>query len=157
MKVRTGLAAVAALVVVACAPAPAPVDTAQIAQEIHAIEAARIGAIRARNLDGAVRPYAPDAMFVAQGRATASTPEQIRATFQAMIEDPNTSIALTAGRAEVAASGDLAFTNATFETTYTDPETQRAIVATGTNVTVWRRQPDGAWMVVADFNIPNEG
>lgn len=156
MKLSHAIAAGGLIWLAACTQATGPVeavDTAAAIDAIHEIETARIAAIQSHDLDGAVAPYAEDAMFVVPGRATASTPEQIRATFEAMLNDPNTSIALRPGRAEVAAAGDLAFTNAVFETTFTDPATQQRASASGSNVTVWRRQEDGSWKVVADFNI----
>jgi hypothetical protein len=51
----------------------------------------------------------------------------------------------------LAASGDLGFTVG--RARYLDPDT-RVLGATGSYVTIWRRQPDGAWKVLFDTGRP---
>jgi ketosteroid isomerase-like protein len=51
----------------------------------------------------------------------------------------------------LAASGDLGFTVG--RARYLDPDT-RTLGATGSYVTIWRRQPDGAWKVLFDTGRP---
>jgi uncharacterized protein (TIGR02246 family) len=43
--------------------------------------------------------------------------------------------------------GDLAYTHFTFETTFTPPGTTGAITDKGKGLLVWRKQPDGTWLV----------
>jgi uncharacterized protein (TIGR02246 family) len=54
---------------------------------------------------------------------------------------------------EVAASGDLAYTLGDFEVRSTGPDGQ-SHKSTGTYVSIWRKQPDGAWQVVVDGGTP---
>jgi ketosteroid isomerase-like protein len=53
---------------------------------------------------------------------------------------------------EVAASGDLGYTTGPYELRRTDPA-QGAAIDHGYYVTVWRKQPGGAWKVVADLGV----
>ena len=55
--------------------------------------------------------------------------------------------------AEVATSGDLAYTLGDFEVRSTGPEGQTQ-KSTGTYVSIWRKRADGSWEVVVDGGTP---
>ncbi|MGH7539727.1 MAG: DUF4440 domain-containing protein [Gemmatimonadota bacterium] len=56
-------------------------------------------------------------------------------------------------RAELAASGELGYTIGSYQRTHVvEGDT---IIGTGTYLTVWRRQPDGAWRVELDLGVPD--
>ena len=52
--------------------------------------------------------------------------------------------------ADIAASGDLGYTVGYWEKPWTDDKGQR-VVSRGKYLTVWRKQADGKWKVVADI------
>ena len=60
-------------------------------------------------------------------------------------------MSLSNEKTEVAGSGDLAYRRGTFKITYTNPQTKQAENGAGTYLTVFRKQADGSWKVVADF------
>jgi ketosteroid isomerase-like protein len=55
----------------------------------------------------------------------------------------------------VAESGDLGYTWGTWEATSPDVETGGVTLSTGRYVSVWRRDPSGAWQVI--FDMGNDG
>jgi ketosteroid isomerase-like protein len=52
---------------------------------------------------------------------------------------------------EVAKSGDLAYTQGTYQMTMTDPVSKHVIHDHGSYVTTYAKQPDGMWKAVADI------
>ena len=54
-------------------------------------------------------------------------------------------------------SGDLAYTSGSFKVTYTDAKTKQPVDGAGTYVTVFKKQADGTWKVVADIATPTGG
>ena len=91
--------------------------------------------------------YAPDAVIATAGRRAVS--KAIRDD----IADPNFKMSLSNEKTEVAGSGDLAYRRGTFKITYTNPQTKQAENGAGTYLTVFRKQADGSWKVVADFGV----
>ncbi len=69
------------------------------------------------------------------------------------LDDPTSTLTWEPVRADVAASGDLGWTTGTYVSEGTGPDGARRH-AEGRYVTIWRRQPDGAWKVVMDLGNP---
>jgi ketosteroid isomerase-like protein len=71
----------------------------------------------------------------------------------AALDDPSVSLAWEPDRADIAASGDLGWTTGHYvsESPGPDGSQQRS---EGLYVSIWRRQPDGAWKVVMDLGNP---
>jgi ketosteroid isomerase-like protein len=62
-------------------------------------------------------------------------------------------MSLSNEKTEVAGSGDLGYRPGTFKITYTNPQTKQAENSAGTYLTVFRKQADGSWKMVADFGV----
>jgi ketosteroid isomerase-like protein len=155
MKANTAAAALLLAALAACsqgAPPPA-VDAAAELAKVNAAEAAQISAINAKNLDGALAIYAPDAEFAASGAPPASGAEELHAELGGFLADPNLHLAVTPGKGEVSASGDLAYITTTYELTTTDPATHQPVTSRGNSIMVWKKGADGAWQAVADYNV----
>ena len=56
------------------------------------------------------------------------------------------------GAKSFSSSGDLAYSTAAYTESFTDPKTKKMVTMTGTNLSVWRKQADGSWKLVADSN-----
>jgi ketosteroid isomerase-like protein len=89
--------------------------------------------------------FAPDASMYPQGMPLASGPAALREMATQMNSTPGFSLAWTAGKADVAASGDLGYTAGSYEMTMGEA-TER-----GKYVTVWKKQPNGEWKVSEDI------
>jgi uncharacterized protein (TIGR02246 family) len=103
------------------------------------------------NVDALVAHYAPDAYFVAPGLKPASGSDAVRKAYVEGLKDPNFGISFAADKIDVAASGDMAYSRGRFTETYTDPKTKKAASASGSFITVYKKQSDGSWKAVEDF------
>ena len=94
--------------------------------------------------------YTRDAVLMAPGVRMVGM-AQIRAGLAQMVNDPAISLRFHADRIEVAASGDLAYTQGTYTLRSTDPRTHQPVEDHGSYVTTYRRQADGSWKAVDDI------
>ena len=105
----------------------------------------------AKNVDKLADHYAEDAILMAPGTPSSSGKAAIRKTLTEMISDPAVSLQFQAARVEVAKSGDMAYTQGTYQMTMTDPASKRVIHDHGSYVTTYAKQSDGSWKAVADI------
>jgi ketosteroid isomerase-like protein len=97
--------------------------------------------------------YAADAVIATPGRPAAKDGRAVSKAIRDDTEDPNFTMSLSNEKTEVAGSGDLGYRRGTFKITYTNPQTKQAENSVGTYLTVFRKQADGSWKVVADFGV----
>lgn len=69
-----------------------------------------------------------------------------------ILQDPTSSISWKPLRAVISSSGDLGFTVGSYEVTK-DSGQGRQAAGSGKYVTIWRKQPDGAWKVTFDSGV----
>jgi ketosteroid isomerase-like protein len=83
--------------------------------------------------------------------------ENIRKGWQQMllVALPGPGLGFSAAEVEVARSGDLAWEHGTYAFATTDKK-GKTTTEKGKCVTGWKKQPDGAWKVVADIDNANE-
>ena len=152
---RTLLTCAAMLACAACQKTTAPAaaaDTAADTQSIEAVEKTQIDAIGQKYLGGATDLYAADAVFIDGDGSATRGKEAISANFKQFLADPAIKIEYTPGAKTFSSSGDMAYSTASFTETYTDPKTKKPVTIKGTNLSVWRKQADGSWKLVADSN-----
>jgi len=104
-----------------------------------------------KNVDTLLAHYATDAVLMAPGIAASSGTAAIRKILAEMVADPAFSLKFQSARVEVAKSGDLAYTQGSYQMTMTDPHSRQVIHDRGTYVTTYRKQADGSWKAVADI------
>jgi len=135
----------------AAAPAAKP-DNAAATQAIEKIELAQIAAIGARDQAGATSPYADDAVFISERGEVRRGNDAIGSGFKAMLADPTMKIDYKPGAKVFSDGGDMAYSTAEYTESFTDPATKKLVTMKGTNLSVWRKQADGSWKLVADSN-----
>ena len=153
---RAILTCAAILACAACqqktAEAPAKPDTAAETQAIETVEKGQIAAIGQKDLVGATSLYADDAVFIGDDGKAAHGKDAIAAGFKQILADPALKFDYTPGAKSFSSSGDLAYSTASYTESFTDPKTKKPVTLTGTNLSVWRKQADGSWKLVADSN-----
>ena len=152
---RTLLTCAAILACAACQQSTAPVKAADTSADLTAIEAAesgQIAAINKRDVNGATDVYSADAVFIGDDGKSVQGKEAITAGFTKSLSDPARVIEYTAGQKVFSSSGDLAYSTAAYSETFTDPKTKQPTTHKGTNLSVWKKQADGSWKLVADSN-----
>ena len=148
----------AALTLAGCAaetPTPAePPDTR--AQDEAAIRNASrdwAAAAQAKDLDKFESFYTEDATVFLEAAPDVTGKTAIHETLAGMMQDPAFALSFETTRVEVARSGDLAYEVGTFSITGTDPKTKMPMTTKGQGVTVWKKQPDGAWKALLDIPV----
>jgi uncharacterized protein (TIGR02246 family) len=153
---RTILTCAALLACAACnqtAPAPsAKPDAAAETAAIEKLEQAQIAAITARDQAGATALYADDAVFISDHGEASRGKEAIGSAFKTFLADPAIKIDYKPGAKVLSDGGDMAYSTAEFTETYTDSATKKLVNIKGTNLSVWKKQADGSWKLVADSN-----
>lgn len=128
-------------------------DPETVLETVRATEQSQLEAIAAKDLRGAVRNYAEEAVIVSPGGPPARGAAEISAAFESLLADPNLEIEATPGPGWAAASGDLVVTTATARYTTSEPGSGRPAEFTVSNQTVWRKAEGAAWQIVSDYNV----
>jgi ketosteroid isomerase-like protein len=146
----TTILAASALALLLSGCADTPKDTRVADQNtIRALDAAWSKSAAAKDLDGTVGYYAPDASVLAPNAPIASTPADIRAGWNAIL-GPDSSISWQANKVEVSRSSDLAYIQGIYQLTTKDAAGNPSIDR-GKFVEVWKKQADNSWKVVSDI------
>lgn len=89
--------------------------------------------------------YAPDASFYASGMPLVKGQAGIREVIGQLMSLPGFALTVSATDTQVGAAGDIGYITGTYELKL------ESGVEKGKYVTVWKKQPDGAWRVVDDI------
>jgi ketosteroid isomerase-like protein len=138
-RISTPVAAVL-LLLAGCAPA---VD---IEQERAALaNTDREWSQTTNDLDKFVSFYAADASFYPAGSPILKGQAAIRDYLGQLMAIPGFALKVATTNVHVSAAGDLGYITGTYEVTLPTGGEK------GKSITVWRKQPDGAWRVVEDI------
>jgi uncharacterized protein (TIGR02246 family) len=121
--------------------------------KIRDIEAAWTKDAAARDADKCAAHYADDAVLMIPGAPPAKGKEALLAAWKGMLADPGLKINFSADRIELSSSGDMATTKGSYTMTFTNPKTKKLVDDKGSYVTVYKKQPDGAWKAIEDINV----
>jgi uncharacterized protein (TIGR02246 family) len=105
-----------------------------------------------KNIDGVVSHYADDASVELADVPIISGTPAIRSALKQAFADSNFTLSLQPVQVEVSKSGDLAYSRGTYTSTISDTSTRSPKKAKGKYVLVYRKQPDGRWLVIHDIN-----
>lgn len=131
---------------------PVPADT-RAADEaaIREVEAACLIPAAAKDVEALVAcSYADDASVLFSNTPIATGKEAITAVWAQLFQEPGFSLSWQPVKVEVARSGDLAFSQGTYEITMNDPR-GNPVTDRGKYVVVWKKQANGSWKAVADI------
>jgi uncharacterized protein (TIGR02246 family) len=153
---KTLFCAIALLGLTACtqgttAPEAKAVDTtAADLKAIVDVENAAEKAWTAKNLDGIMAQYAAGATLVVPGAPVTKGPEAIRGMLSELLKDPAAAVEMEITNTEV--SGGIGYQRGNYTLHVTDAKTKKPIVEKGTSLMIYKKQVDGSWKVVEDFN-----
>ena len=137
-----------ALAILALPAAPAPVrgqaPAAALRQQVVAAESSFAASFARRDTAAFAALLAPDAVFF--GRSAMRGKAAVLEGWGALLRDSVPPFSWEPETVEVAESGQLAFSSGPVYS----PEGKRV----GTFNSVWRREPDGRWLVVFDKGCP---
>jgi uncharacterized protein (TIGR02246 family) len=119
-------------------------------RSIRELERMAREAAETKDLDRYVSFYADDAVLFWPGAPMVTGRAAIREFMQFFLAMPAFSLSFETAKVEVSRAGDLAFSYGTNKVTLVDPNGKR-MKDRGKYLTVYRKQPDGTWKVVADI------
>ncbi|MGE0597595.1 MAG: SgcJ/EcaC family oxidoreductase [Hyphomonadaceae bacterium] len=137
----------------ACGPQAPRVDIEAEAAAIQERANAQAAAIAAHDADAAIAFYAEDATLFAPGAAISDS-SSLREGMTHMLADPNLALEFSTDRVAVSPDGAMAVASGGYAMTATDEATQQPRTESGHYVTVWRKDEDGVWRIIADINTP---
>ncbi|HVU31720.1 MAG TPA: SgcJ/EcaC family oxidoreductase [Sphingomicrobium sp.] len=131
----------------------AATDAESVKQAIKADETKWNQEFKSKDTEGLASHYSDDAYFVAPGMKPADGSTEIRKIFANASTDPAFSVQFSSDKIDV--SGDLAYARGKFTEKFTDRKTGKVMTDSGSYLTVYKKQDDGSWKVVADFTVPD--
>ena len=129
---------------------PAPDTRAADEAAIRDADAAWSRAATAKDLEGSVSFCADDASISPPNQTIVTGQQAIRQFFVQMFETPGFSVSWQPVNVGAAGSGDLGYSQGTYEMTMNDPR-NNPVTDRGKYITIWKKQPDGSWKVAADI------
>lgn len=151
-----GFVAGLALIMAGCSetPPPAPDTRAADAKAIRDAEAAMLADWKAKDADKILSHYSDDANLMVANAPPAKGRDAIRGVLKEVVADKNLALNFSASTVEVAKSGDLGYSQGTYEMTATNPKSKKAETETGDYVTVYKKTPTG-WKAAQDIVTPS--
>lgn len=123
-------------------------DLAADEAAVRKVEQEMLAAFKAKDAAKLGGYYAEDALLAQPGQAPSVGRAAIAEALAGDMKDP--AFSLDFAPDEAAASGDMAYTRGRFRVGYTNPATKKPENASGTYITIFRRQADGRWLVAED-------
>jgi len=148
MALSRTLALAALPLLAACGAA----DPKEVLDAVRATEHTHLQAIAAKDLRGATRNYAEDAVLVAPGVPQANGIAAIETAYKPQLADAGRTLEVAPGPGWAAESGELAVTTFTGTLTTTDATSGQPVTVPIVNQTVWRRANGIGWQIVSDVN-----
>ncbi len=105
-----------------------------------------------RRLDGWMDHMADSAVLLQPQPVVGK--DAIRAFYLQAFSDPEFSLSWEPTHGEMFPSGDTGYTTGRYELHAKDKQGNR-VVRHGSYLTMWRKQPDGSWKVIADGGAPD--
>ena len=126
--------------------------TSDVEAELRSADQAWMKVFSAKDLDKAMAFMAPDGSVLAPNAPTATGTDAVRKVYGGLLAMPALQISWTPTTAVASRSGDLGYTQGTYEMSFTDSGGKQ-VSDKGKYLTVWKKQPDKSWKVAADvFN-----
>ena len=148
MKTSHLIALTMAILVVGCAPESGePIDLD--AERLAILDADRAWSETPPDVEAFVSVFADGGRFLPPEAPEAHSREDIQEAVSGMFSLPGFSLSWSPNFAGVSQAGDLGYSIGTFEFTVDDAE-GNPVTRNGKYTTVWRKQEDGQWKVVAD-------
>jgi uncharacterized protein (TIGR02246 family) len=133
------------------APPPSPPDT-RAADEgaVREAEAAWAKAAAAKDIEGYLSFFADDAVELPPNAPLLRGKESMRKGLSEAMANPGFTLGWQANKVAASRGGDLAYSIGTYQSTMNDAK-GKLVTDRGKYVTLWQKQPDGNWKVVADI------
>lgn len=130
--------------------APTPDTRAAAVQAVKDVEAAWVKNINTKDADKFLSYFAEDGSALYAGTGILTGKAAIKANVAPYFADPNLAATFQSTRMVASKSGDMVYSQGTYILTTTDPKTRKTVTDKGKYLTIYMKQDDGSWKVVAD-------
>lgn len=154
MRILTLICTSMVFLAAGCAPEEQAPEIDLEAERSALMDADAAWAETAGDVEAFVSFFAEGGRFMPPGQPLEQGEQAIRETASEIMALPGFQLQWQATAAEVAASGDMGYTVGTYELSVNDAEGNPQKTA-GKYLTVWKKQSDGQWKVVADCFNPD--
>lgn len=110
-------------------------------------------ASQARDIEAFAALLDPDTLFVSESGPAARGRDAVRSKWAPFFDPAGPSLTWEPYESEIASQGDLGYTRGKFLFEGKDAA-GKAMTERGEYLSVWRKQPDGAWRIVVDSSVP---
>ena len=140
-------------------PANNEARTASAEAEAKKLLAQVMAALNGNDFAAVKALYAPDAIMITPGSPPFKGTHAIGAEYDRLAADPAVRFTGMPGAIQISSSRDLAYADATYKMTYTNPQTSKVESGNGYCLWVFRRQQDRSWKIVRDVSsaVPTVG
>jgi ketosteroid isomerase-like protein len=151
-QATTAITAAFLLLVLGCNRAPQQPVSTQAADEaaVRQTDENWSKAAQSKKVDDWVAFYSDDAVILPPNDKKASGKEEVRKGIGNLLALPGLTLSWEPAKVEVAQSGDLAYTQGSYQLTTTDAKGKGA-TDRGKTLEIWKKQADGSWKCVADM------
>jgi len=118
---------------------------------VRSVEAAWVQDIATKDVDKFTSYYADDASVLLPNEMMITGKDNIKAAWKPVLADPNFALTFHSTRGEASKSGDFVYVIGTYSMTTSSPRNQSPVTDQGKYLTVFKKQADGGWKVVADM------
>lgn len=158
--VRAGRVALVCAIALGCARAPAaapgsPAPHPELVSQLMAADRAFAAATAARGIDGWMEFMAPDAVRLARMADPVRGTEAIRKSDAPTFANPAVRLTWDPTDAGAFEDGRVGWTVGRYEVHRKTNAGADVVAAHGRYITMWRRAPNGRWMVILDTGAPD--
>jgi uncharacterized protein (TIGR02246 family) len=119
-------------------------------QAVKDVEAAWLKDAATKDADKWASYFTEDGSALYPGAGILNGTAAIKAAMAPILADPNFSLTCQSKRAMASKGGDMVYSQGTCTMTTTKPKTKKPMTTTGKYLTVYTKQADGSWKVIAD-------
>ena len=133
------------------APAPPPDTREADAKAVEDLEAAWVKDMNTKDVDKVASYFADDGSALFANVPTATGRDNIKTLWKPYLADPNFSVTSQSTHTVASKGSDLVYTIGTASLTMSAPKGKKTVTDKGKYLTVWAKQADGTWKIVADM------
>ena len=128
-------------------------DAAASRRAVQEADRALSRATEARKIDAFLALLDTDTVFISEAGPPARGREAVRARWAQFFDPAGPSLTWEPYEGQVGSQGDLGYTRGRFLYRAKDAA-GKPVSERGEYLSIWRKQPDGAWLVVVDSSLP---
>jgi uncharacterized protein (TIGR02246 family) len=134
------------------APPPPPDTREADVKAVQDLGAAWVKDMNTKDVDKVASYFADDGSELFPNTPIGTGRDNIKALWKPYLADPNFSVTVQSIQTVASKGSDLVYSIGTYSLTMSAPKGKKTVTDKGKYLTVWAKQADGTWKVVADMS-----